>query len=868
MTASGMSLSSEHVQRLLQCAVCLERFRQPKILPCQHTFCLTPCLEGLVDRRTRSIRCPECRADHFVPRNGPASFPNNLTVIGFLELAGPAGDAVESQSWGQVSETFSSSRLSELSRPQRVSSPMQVTPEPAAADSGGCTVCRSDGRVSRCCHCDQLVCEECRRSHMQQVKADVTRMISQVRRGLPHITEQIIAIGRKGSQLQNNCEHVKADISEALEKHVRELKARERTLREDVDNFLAGELRNLRTHQENAEVEIASLSSFCDSAESVLSMSRPIPDGDLVEMRGQCTEHLESVQCYEDGTIRPPNVKMIQASLESPFLSSTIGNFGELIITTRVVPLWQTPLDEPLSRTPSPYSPAVSYGGEGNGLSVSLQPEGRIAAASILSPRTSRRLLLQVSDPRGVDDGYQGEIRSASPSVGSVRNQLHSPSRTSQVRFEETSSDSSERSSHGSHPHRRSRYDRRSDTRLEPSRSTGNSLHARDRTRHLSLGALPVTSEFPDESAPEDQEFPPGRPIFTLTGQDERDDSAGNFTLASTFPGARSYNFLPPTLRYTAPVLQEQEDVLREPTPEFNSNSPSLYVSTPRNKYNQKGTALVRFGQRGSETAQFTWPRGVAVSPLDDNIYVSDSSNHRVQVFDSTGKFLKSFGQYGQGEGQFDCLAGVAINGLGQVIIADRYNHRIQIFDRCGRFQIAFGSEGSGEGQLNYPWGVACDNMGFIYVCDKENHRVQVFQSNGTFVRMFGRFGNRPGEFENPHYIAVSPDNKVYVSDSSNHRIQVFSMYGDFLFTFGTCGVLRGQMKFPRGIAVDNQGFVVVADSGNNRIQIFRADGRFYSMFGGWGNENGQFKGLEGLTILTNGNIVVSDRENHRIQIF
>ncbi|KAH9524918.1 hypothetical protein Btru_028252 [Bulinus truncatus] len=169
MTASGMSLSSEHVQRLLQCAVCLERFRQPKILPCQHTFCLTPCLEGLVDRRTRSIRCPECRADHFVPRNGPASFPNNLTVIGFLELAGPAGDAVESQSRGQVSETFSSSRLSELSRPQRVSSPMQVTPEPAAADSGGCTVCRSDGRVSRCCHCDQLVCEECRRSHMQQL---------------------------------------------------------------------------------------------------------------------------------------------------------------------------------------------------------------------------------------------------------------------------------------------------------------------------------------------------------------------------------------------------------------------------------------------------------------------------------------------------------------------------------------------------------------------------------------------------------------------------------------------------------------------------------------------------------------------------
>ena len=297
-------------------------------------------------------------------------------------------------------------------------------------------------------------------------------------------------------------------------------------------------------------------------------------------------------------------------------------------------------------------------------------------------------------------------------------------------------------------------------------------------------------------------------------------------------------------------------------------NSPSMYVTTPRNKYNQKGQAMIRFGERGNAERQFTWPRGVAVSPLDDNIFVSDSSNHRVQVFDNTGVFIKTFGRYGQGDGEFDCLAGITVNGLGQVIIADRYNHRIQVFDRNGNFQSAFGSEGTNDGQLNYPWGVACDNMGFIYVCDKENHRIQVFQSNGSFVRKFGRLGNGTGHFDNPHYVAVSSDNKVYVSDSSNHRIQVFSIYGDFLFSFGVSGVLRGQMKFPRGIAIDNQGFVVVADSGNNRVQIFRADGRYYSMFGSWGSENGQFKGIEGLSILANGNVVVSDRENHRIQIF
>lgn len=50
-----------------------------------------------------------------------------------------------------------------------------------------------------------------------------------------------------------------------------------------------------------------------------------------------------------------------------------------------------------------------------------------------------------------------------------------------------------------------------------------------------------------------------------------------------------------------------------------------------------------------------------------------------VQVFDNSGRILKDFGSYGNSEGEFDCLAGVAVNRIGQYIIADRYNHRIQV---------------------------------------------------------------------------------------------------------------------------------------------------------------------------------------------
>ncbi|XP_069677939.1 RING finger protein nhl-1 isoform X5 [Periplaneta americana] len=221
--------------------------------------------------------------------------------------------------------------------------------------------------------------------------------------------------------------------------------------------------------------------------------------------------------------------------------------------------------------------------------------------------------------------------------------------------------------------------------------------------------------------------------------------------------------------------------------------------SCPRSQYLQKRRQQFKIGSRGSEPGCFTWPRGIAVGP-DNSIVVADSSNHRVQVFDANGIFVKEFGSYGNAEGEFDCLAGVAVNRIGQFIIADRYNHRIQVLDPAGRFLRAFGSQGTADGRFNYPWGITTDALGFIYVCDKENHRVQVFQSDGTFVGKFGSCGSKPGQLEHPHYIAVSNTNRVIVSDSNNHRIQIFDVNGRVLTTFGTEGSDEGQFKFPRNV--------------------------------------------------------------------
>lgn len=96
-------------------------------------------------------------------------------------------------------------------------------------------------------------------------------------------------------------------------------------------------------------------------------------------------------------------------------------------------------------------------------------------------------------------------------------------------------------------------------------------------------------------------------------------------------------------------------------------------------------------------------------------------------------------------------MAGVAVNKIGQYIIADRYNHRIQIFDATGHFIRAFGSQGTVDGKFSYPWGITTDNLGLIYVCDKENHRVQVNfyvksndkKKNLNYISFFFRYSNQ-----------------------------------------------------------------------------------------------------------------------------
>jgi len=192
------------------------------------------------------------------------------------------------------------------------------------------------------------------------------------------------------------------------------------------------------------------------------------------------------------------------------------------------------------------------------------------------------------------------------------------------------------------------------------------------------------------------------------------------------------------------------------------------------------------------------------------------------------GEFVTSWGHFGQGE-TGDAFWGprdIVIDNQGHLYVADTGNKRIAIFDLNGNFIANFGEPGLGQGQFDEPTGLALDAQGNLYVADTWNQRIQVFEPNEQGIainyktewEIVGWYGQ---SLDNKPYLTVDSENRVYVSDPEGVRILVFSTEGKFLNYWGTFGAGENNFNLPTGLAADDEGNVWVVDAGNNRILRF-----------------------------------------------
>ena len=242
-------------------------------------------------------------------------------------------------------------------------------------------------------------------------------------------------------------------------------------------------------------------------------------------------------------------------------------------------------------------------------------------------------------------------------------------------------------------------------------------------------------------------------------------------------------------------------------------------------------------------------PHAIAIHYKTGLIYISDSNNHRVQVFNCNGDYLFMFSE------KMNIPVGICIS-QNKVLVTQHTGHCINMYELEGKLIKSVGSEGNGEAQFKYPRGLdVSDRNNNIYVCDCFNHRIQILTEELKYHSMLGI-----DLLKNLRDVKIARD-RVLVLDESDPCIFVFN--SDHLLTnrLITKGVGK-QTHDPRCFDIDRESNIIVSDLCNHSVCVFNQKGEQIHKFGKKGQDIGEFHYPYGIALDNTGHIIVVCEKN------
>jgi DNA-binding beta-propeller fold protein YncE len=213
----------------------------------------------------------------------------------------------------------------------------------------------------------------------------------------------------------------------------------------------------------------------------------------------------------------------------------------------------------------------------------------------------------------------------------------------------------------------------------------------------------------------------------------------------------------------------------------------------------------------------FKHPHGLRIDAKDD-IWTTDDESHLVLKLSPEGEVLLVLGRRNtaaEAEWLFNQPTDIAFGKEGDIYVADGYgNSRIVKFDREGKFLRAWGRYGSGHGEFDLPHSLVVDREGRVYVGDRENQRIQVFDPDGTYIAQWTSIGY-------PYGLFITPDQHIWMIDGGYDRIVEFGPDGRMLGAFGEPGHAAGQFAWGHFLAIGADKKLYAADVLNWRFQVF-----------------------------------------------
>ena len=238
------------------------------------------------------------------------------------------------------------------------------------------------------------------------------------------------------------------------------------------------------------------------------------------------------------------------------------------------------------------------------------------------------------------------------------------------------------------------------------------------------------------------------------------------------------------------------------------------------------------------------------------NIYITDSGNHRVQVFSCNGDYLFMFSEKMNGP------LGVCIS-QNKVFVTQFFGNCINMYELEGKLIKSVGNEGNGEAQFNYPSGLdVSDRSNNIYVCDSNNHKIRILTEELKYHSMLGI-----DLLDYPRDVKVTRD-RVLVLDCSDPCMFVFN--SDHVLTNRLITKGDGkQTKSPCCFDIDREYNIIMSDYSNHCVYVFNQEGEQIHRIGKEGQGIGEFYQPSGISLNNTGRIiVVCQRDTNCLQFF
>lgn len=292
-----------------------------------------------------------------------------------------------------------------------------------------------------------------------------------------------------------------------------------------------------------------------------------------------------------------------------------------------------------------------------------------------------------------------------------------------------------------------------------------------------------------------------------------------------------------------------------------------LLLGQPLTAPQQKGGLKFYFSIYGLKKPLF------ASADNSGKIYVSDTGNGRVLVFDDQGRFVTRIGSGSRESRTYSVYGSYIDQSANNLYLADYTDNVIHVFNpRSGQIKFRFPAHPADRtfGVNGFtPFGIA-EYQNKLYITS--NDGVYIFSKKGKLLSKWAGRGRGLDQFDFPNGIAIDQKSgTIFVTDVLNRRVKAMNSKGVVKWVIGKPdegGNIVGFFSLPRGIALNNQqGYLYVSDTFANRIVVLDTEGRLISIIGKRGLDDGQFNFPEGLNFTADGKLLVADRENNRIEV-